>query len=114
MNRLNKFGFLHIIKSTSLLIAALFLTACVGIEVGITSFKKVKTDDLYDYFIYKTYADTANKIDSPEAEVERIRVLNHWIKQNNLPTKYELINRDVYNKIGNIKDVYYEIRILRK
>jgi hypothetical protein len=100
---------MHKLKVLGFLI--IFLTACVNINVGLTSIKKIKSDETHDYYVYKSYADTANKVDSPEAEASRIWVLNYLLKQNELPLKYEVINREVYTKSGNIKDVYYEIKI---
>jgi hypothetical protein len=95
-----------------LLIFVVFLVSCASLDFNATSFRKTGEDENYNYYTYKSFADTVYKIDSIESEKTRIQWLQRWLDQNNLSGKnYEILKKDIFNKSGNINDIYYEIRI---
>ena len=99
-------------KRFLLLIVCLVLASCASHDFMVTSFMKSKSDEIYDYYIYKSFADTIYKVDSDEAEKIRMDWLKRWLNENKLnESAYEVTRRDVVNKNGNIKDIYYELRI---
>ena len=88
------------------------LISCASHDFNVTSFRLTRSDEVYDYFTYKSFADSIYLVDSAEAELTRLSWLQRWLDQNGFNNaKYEILRKDVYNKNGNIKDIFYEGRV---
>lgn len=97
--------------------AIMLLSGCASYDrvVG-TRFEPTKIENKYAYFRFTAFADIAYPLDSDEAEKTRINWLEQWLSDNGYTgIKYELLSRRpvLRNKglIGDVYDVYYDIRV---
>lgn len=95
-----------------LIILCFFFVSCASYDINATTFRKTRSDESYDYYTFKAFADSIYEIDTERGEALRLEILKKWFDQNGLKDiEYKITQREVLQKTGKIYDIYYEVRV---
>ena len=83
-------------------------------ELYYTEFRPIKTENGFQYFVYKVRTNAFQHANNAEREKERISCLEEWFTLNGYSnTEYEIISRIPLLKQKTIEtyDIYYNVKV---